>query len=133
MENGASGKHPLFDAGLPDWLADVPIYAPKPTNVTFAEGKVVPSNILISALTGEVGAAHGSLAIAPELAQLFSQFTEKPAWMNLPAEPTWVTRVSEDAFEVSVGDFKGTFNRAEIEKRLTETLRRDSEAQAPNE
>jgi hypothetical protein len=120
-------QHPLIRHGFPDWLAGVPMNPAKPVWVPFPENKRVPSNLLISALDAKVGTTIGSISILPELVQALSEFTENPAWANLPTEPTSVRRAEENNWEVRVGDYRGAFNRQEIEQRLIDTLRRPSE------
>lgn len=131
MSESTPGKHPLIGQKLPDWLASVPMDAPEPKLVQVAEGKTVPSNMLITALTIEIGGTVGSFSISPELAKLFAEFTEKPAWTHLPSEPTSVTRIAEEIWEVRVGDFTGSFNRQDLEQQLTKALRRSPEEEAP--
>ena len=63
-----------------------------------------------------------SLTIDPDLGQLLAQFTEAPGWKNLPSEPTSVTRVEENLWEVRVGEYKERFNQEQLEGRVIETL-----------
>lgn len=115
-------EHPLLSQGLPDWLANVPMDAPKPTWIPVGEGKSASLGMLVKALQSEIGVTIGSFAIAPELAKLFAEQTENNAWMNLPSEPTSVERIDEDTLQVKVGDFRKSFNRDELLQRIRETL-----------
>ncbi len=129
MSDFREREHPLLGQRLPDWLGSVPIDAIKPKLIPVSEGKTIPSGVLISALTAEVGTTIGSISIIPELAEAFAQFTENPAWKNLPTEPTSVKRVDEETWEVHVGDFRGIFGRQDLEQRLKEVLHRSPENQ----
>ncbi len=122
MSQAESSEHRLLRQGLPDWLADVPMDAQKPIWIPVGQDKSVPLTTLMSGLQIEVGSSVGRMAIAPELAKLFSEFTEKPGWENLPTEPTWVQRVEENEWEVRVGDYSGRFSREELVQRIKETL-----------
>lgn len=129
MSEFERGEHPLLSQRLPDWLAAVPMDAIKPILIPVSRGRTVPSSILISALTANVGTMIGSLSISPKLAAAFAQFTENPAWKNLPTEPTWVRRVGEETWEIQIGDFNGTFGRQDLKQRLREALHRPPENQ----
>lgn len=114
--------HPLIEHGLPDWLSNVPMDAPKPTWVPVGEGKVVSLRTLVDALQAEVGVICGSFSITPELQKLFTQFTENSAWGHLPTEPTSVSRTHEDTWVVKVGDFEAPFNGQQIRDLIQTTL-----------
>jgi hypothetical protein len=128
-EGDQTGKNPFPGQRLPDWLASVPMRVARPILVPVSDGKTVPWGLLISALTVKVGATVGSLSIAPELARELAQLSENADWMNLPAEPTRITRVDEGNWEIAVGDFTGRFDRATLGDKLREALHQPSENQ----
>ncbi len=110
-------EHPLFLAGLPEWLASVPIDAEQ-TWIPVGEGKEIPLKMIFRALEAEVGSIVGSMSISPELANYFIQFTENPSWRNLPKEPTSIERISEVTWKVKVGDYTRTLTRAELTQEV---------------
>ena len=120
-------QHPIVKHGLPDWLLDVPMQADKPVLVPLGDGKSVSLKLLIESLQVEVGTTVGSMAIAPELRELFAEWTENPAWKNLPTEPASVERIVEQAWQVRVGDFSRTFSRDELAQHLQGSLQQPSE------
>jgi len=123
------GKNPFDWQELPDWLVSIHMDVKKPKLVSVADGKAVSSGLLISALTARIGTTIGSFAISPEDARAVAQFTENPAWMNLPAEGTSITRLAQDSWEITVGDFKGSFDGETLGSKLREVLQTPSEDQ----
>mgnify|MGYP001575861399 CR=1 FL=1 len=118
---------PDYERRLPDWLVDVPMQADKPVLVPVGEGKSVSLRLIVNAIQAEVGTTIGSISIAPELRDLFTDWTENPAWRNLPTEPTSVERTGEQTWEVRVGDFSRTFSGDELAQHLQENLQHPSE------
>ncbi len=96
--------------------------ATEPTLVVLTDGKAISTELLSSALQADIGTALGSICIASELAQAVAEFTENPAWKNLPSEPTWAKRIGDDEWEITVGDHREVLRRADIEARLIDAL-----------
>ncbi len=114
-------EHPLISSGLPEWLLDVPIGTTESTLISFTEdGKAISAEILRSALYADVGTTLGALAMPPDLAQAVAEFTENPGWRRLAPEPTWVKRMSEDGWELTIGDYTEVLSRAALEAKLAE-------------
>lgn len=104
--------------------------AKKPVFIPVGEGKSVPLDLLLDALEEEVGTELGRISIAPELAEHFAQFTEDPSWKNLPTEVTSIKRTDEEAWEVRVGEFSGSFTREELQQQVKQALGGESENQS---
>ncbi len=117
----------LFVGKLPDWLADVPVDDVKPVLIPIGEGKTVSLSLLMDALSVEVGTTIGSMSIAPELQDLFAQFTEKPGWRNLPTESTHIERTTLDSWHVEVGDFSRIFTGSELREHVKQELNKCKE------
>lgn len=127
MSGAESERWLFFNQGLPDWLAMVPMDALKPTLIPVGESKTIPLGLIVSALESNIGTIIGSLSILPELVEHFVEFTENPAWRNLPTEPTSITRIAKDLWEIHVGDYSVSFSGDELHQRIKEVLNQKEE------
>ncbi len=119
-------EHPLIRAGkLPDWLNDISIDSQRPVLIPVGEGKNISLSLLMQALDAKVGSTVISLAINPEIAKLFTEFTENPGWSYLPTEPTGVTRVDETTWKVEIGDYSRTLDKEELRQLIVEALEKE--------
>ena len=110
------------EQGLPDWLDRVPMDAQEPRQIELEnEGGTISAEMMAGALELEIGASVMSMSIVPELRDMLVQFTENPAWRNLPTEPTGVRRRGEDDWEVSIGERKISLTGAVIRGYLNGT------------
>lgn len=111
--------HPLLTRRPPDWLASIPISTPERMLIDVGAGKAVAEDMLREALEVEIGSAVTSFSAPPRIAELLVEFTERPEWRNLPAEPTAVRREADDRWKITVGDHEVFLDREEIEAKLS--------------
>jgi hypothetical protein len=103
---------------IPDWLTGVPADFPESTPVAVGDTQTIPADMLEQALGAHMGESVVSSSMAADLAQGAAEKTGNPAWKNLPAQPSSVERIAEDAWKVRVGDYQVTFSRASIQMLL---------------
>lgn len=90
--------------------------------IPIGKDKTIPLDMILEALSIEVGSTLGSFSINPELAQHFAEFTENSAWLNLRAEPTNITRTGESTWDFKVGEYTRTFEDLELQEYLRDLL-----------
>lgn len=96
----------LTDASdrLPSWIDKVPMSATKKLQVEVGPNVFFPLELLSAGLDLPVRSSTGSFSVVPELQHELQQYTENPAWGNLPTQTTWIERVDETTWLLQLGD-----------------------------